>query len=520
MQKIEVSLLCQQKVARTFVFDCVKYFSRQPEWDNISNFIDDIEDEKSVKVSKEGVFSLPGMFICTTEDDVKRRNSYETPRWFEEPFFVGGKMLFLSTQWCEDEKYRLTIPDLARLVEECFGNQYSIYKDNDGNWNLALGTPGEKGDESTKGKPLFSISEIITLIRTTGLVYDSQLIKRFAFSLMSKRFLILSGLAGSGKTQLALSFAKAIIEDDSQLCVVAVGSDWTNREPLLGFPNALQEGSYVKPDNGVLDMLIESNKEENADKPYFLVLDEMNMSYVERYFSDFLSAMESGMPIRLWNRDDCEVPKAVHLSKNIFIIGTINVDETTYAFSPKVLDRANVIEFRITTENMSSFLDEAKAIDRNSVNHKAAYMGEAFVKQARNDHAATENRLAVATLKEFFDILKSVNSEFGYRTATEIFRFILQAKQNDDTSNKMTDEEIVDCAIAQKLLPKLHGSRKRLESTFFALWRACFEEGILKETAPISASDVGKARFPITADKILRMYESALVNGFASFSEA
>lgn len=83
----------------------------------------------------------------------------------------------------------------------------------------------------------FSINTIINHINETGLLYSPSLIKRFAFSLMAKRFLILSGLAGSGKTQLALAFAKALVEDkEKQMCVVSVGADWTNREPLLDIP--------------------------------------------------------------------------------------------------------------------------------------------------------------------------------------------------------------------------------------------------------------------------------------------
>ena len=120
----------------------------------------------------------------------------------------------------------------------------------------------------------FSIKKMIGYIEETGLLYTDSLVKRFAFSLMSKRFLILSGLAGSGKTQLALAFASALVKNkDEQMCVVSVGADWTNREPLLGFPNALLPGKYVKPESGVLDLLIEANRPENADKPFFLILD-------------------------------------------------------------------------------------------------------------------------------------------------------------------------------------------------------------------------------------------------------
>ena len=370
----------------------------------------------------------------------------------------------------------------------------------------------------------FSIKKIISHIKETGLLYTDSLVKRFAFSLMSKRFLILSGLAGSGKTQLALAFASALVKDkDKQMCVVSVGADWTNREPLLGFPNALQPEKYVKPESGVLDLLIEANREENADKPFFLILDEMNMSYVERYFADFLSAMESKEKISLWNSDtECDkvidgVPQRIDLPKNIFIIGTINVDETTYMFSPKVLDRANVIEFKISSKEMGTFLQEMREIDRDSIISKAAGMGADFVAKACKKDLAQDDE-AVKMLQKFFDELKNVNAEFGYRSATEIFRFICQAKANDDTGEKMTDEEILDAAIVQKLLPKLHGSRKKLEPVLAQLWKLCFT-GAGKDLN-IAKENVEKAQYKESADKIRRMYESATSNGFTSFAEA
>ncbi len=367
----------------------------------------------------------------------------------------------------------------------------------------------------------FSINYIIENISNTGLIYSDLLIKRFAFSLMAKRFLILSGLAGSGKTQLALAFASSLVENkERQMCVVSVGADWTNREPLLGFPNALQAGKYVRPENGVLDLLIEANKEENKNKPFFLILDEMNMSYVERYFADFLSTMESNESISLWKKStddgitEDNTPQCIKLPHNLFIIGTINVDETTYMFSPKVLDRANVIEFKISSEDMGKFLNKMKEIDCVSIEGKAAGMGADFV-QLANSKELDKDEEAIGALQNFFKELKKVNAEFGYRTATEIFRYIAQSKKNDDTEDKLTIHEILDTAIIQKLLPKLHGSRKKLEPVLMQLWKLCFNKDV-----NIGRENLDKAIYKESADKILRMYESANANGFTSFAEA
>jgi 5-methylcytosine-specific restriction protein B len=78
----------------------------------------------------------------------------------------------------------------------------------------------------------------------------------------------------------------------------------------------------------------------------------------------------------------------------------------------------------------------------------------------------------------------------------------------------------IDCAVVQKLMPKLHGSRKKLEGTLNALWKNCFEDEQLKQTTTILKDNIEKAQLPLTADKIYRMYNAALSNGFTSFSEA
>lgn len=530
--KKQGKLLISDKTHCKFALKCITYFYNSPKWNNIDNYVEDFKEGDSIKVSNGQKLSLAGMFIYVSEDELIARNDPRR-RWYTEPFKIKGKTVYLSTEWYpggnEDKTYSLEIPKLGKFISTCFGSQYKIIK-NEQAWELwelsndnqdqktKKESEDNKEDKKDSQQP-FSISRMISLISETGLLYSPDLIKRFAFSLMSKRFLILSGLAGSGKTQLALAFANALIEDETQLCVVPVGADWTNREPLLGFPNALQEGLYVKPESGVLDLLIEANKKENKAKPYFLVLDEMNMSYVERYFADFLSSMESHKAMPLWKGFSDEVPQTICLPDNLFIIGTINVDETTYMFSPKVLDRANVIEFKISPDEMDLFLREMKPIDRECINYKAADMAASFVSIAESKDLADDKEIR-ETLTSFFKDLKAVNSEFGYRSATEIYRFVSHAQTNDDTEKKMTLAEIIDCAVVQKLLPKLHGSRKKLDKTLNTLWKECFDGEAQKETTSISADKVEKAKYKLTADKIQRMYESAMANGFTSFSEA
>lgn len=358
----------------------------------------------------------------------------------------------------------------------------------------------------------FEIDKIIKGISDSGLIFDPSFIQRYVCALLTKPFVILSGLTGSGKTQLAMALPKLLCKDKSQYKIIPVGADWTNRENLLGYQNALIPGRYEAPD--ALKLIIEAAKEENQDKPYFLVLDEMNMSYVERYFADFLSAMESREAIPLWDVENDDVPKMIELPKNLFIVGTINVDETTYMFSPKVLDRANVIEFRINKTQMSEYLSgpcELKELV------KMPECAADFVRIATG--SKTQDALSgeiKKTLVSMFEALSLIQKEFGYRTASEMSRYIGLAKSYAG----MSDNDAVDSAIVQKLLPKVHGSRKKVAPILKSLWMACYsgEASEIDSIEYMPSLDLFK--YPLTAEKVWRMYSTAQDNGFTSFAEA
>jgi 5-methylcytosine-specific restriction protein B len=125
----------------------------------------------------------------------------------------------------------------------------------------------------------FEIEEPWQALQAAQLHIEHDFLKRFIASLLTKPFVIFTGLSGSGKTKLAQAFARWICAEEKQYKIIPVGADWTNREPLLGFPNALEIGKYVKPDNGVIDLLLEASRTENDNRPYFLILDEMNLSH-------------------------------------------------------------------------------------------------------------------------------------------------------------------------------------------------------------------------------------------------
>ena len=354
-----------------------------------------------------------------------------------------------------------------------------------------------------------------------GLLLDPVAIRRFSVSLLSKKFCILTGLAGSGKTKIAEAFAMWLCASPAQYRIVAVGADWTSNENLLGYADALQTGVYRPPVNGALELILRAHAD--TTNPYFLILDEMNLSHVERYFADFLSAMESSnAPLSLHGvatglqaggvggAGAVTVPSSVALPNNLFIIGTVNVDETTYMFSPKVLDRANVIEFRATAAQMGAFLDDPAGIDLDGLASQGAGFATAFVARAQADAdisalvdtqgAAVAPKLK-ADLLQVFDALVGVGAEFGFRTAKEIARFMVIHKELSGLDWQYKDA--LDAQVVQKLMPKLHGSARKLDAVLKALDTFATQHALV-----------------LTGEKVKRMQERLVRDGFTSFAEA
>lgn len=369
----------------------------------------------------------------------------------------------------------------------------------------------------------FDIKKFQESCSAAGLKYSPLLIRRFVSSLITKPFVILTGLSGSGKTKLAQSFVEWICQEEKQYRIVPVGADWTNREPLLGYPNALKPDEYVKPESGVIDLILSAK--ENPTLPHFLILDEMNLSHVERYFADFLSVMESGKPIPLHSgeAESNGVPKELNVPSNLFIIGTVNIDETTNMFSPKVLDRANTIEFRIDEDEMKDFLKISPQLKMDELLRKGQNMAEGFVKLTANKDISVQNSDDInETLLRFFGELQKTGAEFGYRSASEILRLIGQLEAVDSSIDMPTK---IDVAIIQKLLPKLHGSRRKLSPILEKLGSFCVSEDVkivqdVFDNKEFKFKDNTTVTYPLSLEKIARMYKGAIDNGFASFAEA
>jgi len=303
---------------------------------------------------------------------------------------------------------------------------------------------------------------------------------------------------------------------------------------------------------------VEAGKKGRPPKKHFIILDEMNLARVEYYFSDILSAMENTCKIRdgklylgepfpihflsrcVLSRPDSErtdqeellcpspeeecnkciyrplcegeegveeisklsnnppagdpIPPRIAIPPNLVVMGTVNIDETTFSFSPKVLDRAFVLEF--TEVKPEEILKEETVRD--------------FV-------------------NDLIKILMPVNLHFGYRVMKEMEEFF--------SSGKGSDNEKLDFLLKSKVLTKIHGGREKVERILWQLLVYCKEGDVTKEDLPkleglkekilgkdgkkdISAIEIDKSwRYPHSARKIKQMLMMLEEMGYVSYFE-
>jgi len=289
------------------------------------------------------------------------------------------------------------------------------------------------------------IADIEKAIADLGGFYPGGEVRRFhaaANFLEKKHFVILSGLSGTGKTQLAIMYARAVhgqtktVSRDPFLIVCPVRPEWTDPTGLTGYYDVLSNRYTVPPFLEAV-MLATAYRES----PVFVILDEMNLARVEYYLSDVLSCIETGEPLPLHANSvplegstGTSIPAEMLLPPNLYIVGTINVDETTNPVSDKVLDRAIVIE--MSDVRLKEFFDQLEA-------------REPALKDAR---VACEPRLVGA-----HSLMAGHGLGFGYRMAEEVVRYHAFAEEKLSASADATMDDL----LVQKVLVKLRGAERQ-----------------------------------------------------------
>ena len=384
----------------------------------------------------------------------------------------------------------------------------------------------EEGEEQLSTKD--TLDQIKKYIAAKGFTFDEGLVENYYLSLKSKPFVILAGTSGTGKTRLVRLFAEAIgaTSQNGRYKLVSVRPDWSDSSDLFGHVNL--NDKFIP--GAIIDFVKQA--ELDSKNPYFLCLDEMNLARVEYYLSDILSIIETREYVdgkvttdpliteNYYGADTTARGKygVVRIPENLYIIGTVNMDETTFPFSRKVLDRANTIEFS-TVEllaNFDSAQGEAKAICADNSFMKADYV---FFNQCASDKDFVEE--VCIELQDINKILEKANAHVGYRVRDEIVFYMLN---NKNAGNLLTRNQAFDHEIMQKILPRIQGSSASVKTMLCELFKYCAGdyESYQTESDDVSAKMMAAAiketcKYKESAKKIAFMVRRFEEDGFTAY---
>lgn len=353
------------------------------------------------------------------------------------------------------------------------------------------------------------------LYRKKNLIYTRYQIRNFLTLLKTHDIIVLSGLSGSGKTQIIKAFAEAL---GGVAKIIPVKPNWTSSDDLIGYYNPLQMSFLPTP---FTEAIVEAI--HNPNQLYFICLDEMNLARAEYYFADFLSKLEerskqpeielyanheeelfvsefstllnliqssiNGKKINSWqeflNNDEArnqffemlgntekesmlqlhskmkrrlidilKFPSTIRIPDNVRFIGAINVDETTHYFSPKILDRIHVVKF----DNPLLFEEQVNSWFENTETEKElkpVYVHPNLFSVRKEFPTVNNSELSTITqkLKEINQkFLLPLNIDFGIRSIRQSLNYAELNKSTYDYGDVF--DISLNTVILQKIFPR------------------------------------------------------------------
>ncbi|MFU7515310.1 McrB family protein [Clostridium sp. HCS.1] len=362
------------------------------------------------------------------------------------------------------------------------------------------------------------IERIENYIKSKSFIYNKEELSNFYLSLKTKPFVILAGISGSGKSKLVKLFAEAIgCKDNYKL--ISVKPDWNDSTELLGYKNIKDD--FIAGE--LLKTIKTASKPINKNKSYFVCLDEMNLARVEYYLSEYLSIIESrernenGEIVTNPIISDNYLPdgneyKGLGIPENLYIIGTVNMDDTTFSFSRKVLDRANTIEFLdVNLETLDFDNEQVINIDVDNKFLETTFLN---IREAVNYDKDFVKRINDKII-EINNILKQYSRHFGYRVRDEIVFYMLE-----NNIVQLLDENVAfDYQIMQKILPTIIGSDECIKEILIKLFNYCLDGTEIDPDGDYvneAKENIKNAKYKMSAQKIYMMLRGYR-DGYTSF---
>ena len=372
-------------------------------------------------------------------------------------------------------------------------------------------------------------------------------------AIKSKPFLLLAGISGTGKSRIVRELARACWDVDSEeykahkpknFEMVQVKPNWHDSSELIGYVSRIDGVRYVV--GPFLKFMVKAIQDPNT--PYFLCLDEMNLAPVEQYFAEFLSVVESRKVDKDGNVvtdplvdyssteeykslidqlfcDDIERNayltevdgKRLTIPQNLIVVGTVNMDETTFSFSRKVLDRAMTIEMN-EVDLMAGLTNRHENIGKIEFDD---IIGKAV--EGVDVYAAHEG-----VCKKAIEYLESINAtldktpfKVAYRTRNELLLYVVNnlSWKTDDESEYFVIARALDEITCMKILTRIEGDETKVSANFLDGLGNAIKSGLVeidKDLLQANKSHKGDAYQPISLDKLDEMKER-LKSGYTSF---
>ena len=367
--------------------------------------------------------------------------------------------------------------------------------------------------------------------------------QHYLTALLTKPFMLLAGISGTGKSRIVREMAKACWKEGDpdygknhprNFCMVQVKPNWHDSSELIGYVSRLNGEKFVV--GPFLRFLAAALKEPEV--PYFLCLDEMNLAPVEQYFAEYLSVIESRKlnpdgtittdPIIEYENTDAygslidqlfdtpeerkayktnEGGKRLTIPQNLFVVGTVNMDETTFSFSRKVLDRAMTIEM--------NEVDLHGGLEKGADN-EIGYIGNSIIGDAAEGcDIYDDNRdlcdQVLTYLEQVNAILEGTPFKIAYRTRNEFLMYAVNRKVLAPDSQLW---QTLDEMTSMKILSRIEGDSDRTEKPLTELKKLVEEHIVNAIPTPKEGEETLKS---ITATKIDEMLAKLKATGFTSY---
>lgn len=386
--------------------------------------------------------------------------TYNKNMMFDPLDEIGNRKLYIGSLWrFKDAKDGTPYYDLLPyVINKCYSQKFELVRE-----------PAGEGDGRAK--------YVFKMIRKT-VVANSY--TKYLRALRTKPFLLLAGISGTGKSRIVRELAfhscpKELRDADGttpgNYCMIEVKPNWHDSSELLGYYSNI---THTFHSTKFIDFLRKAK--DYPEVPFFVCLDEMNLAPVEQYFAEFLSVLEtralpkdnqdhfvSGELVSCENMRMLGDTEALTLPDNVFVIGTVNMDDTTYQFSRKVIDRAMTIE--MNGGKLSDMFGRAHELEYPAEDEDVWTMNDKLfgrflqaddVLEAYAEYADQIRKVLPDKLNQVNDVLKGTPFEVSYRVLNELTLYLatlLDEGMNFDAAVDTAFDQIV----LMKILPRIEG---------------------------------------------------------------